>query len=110
MNHRPPLRRSTQISLQPVSRLDGPFDGSLQGPVLSISKPEPKPESRLESRFESKPERKRPFIEDFNMEHSCSNVTVALRAFSTTGDSLEQAKSRNPAILTMNAPSCVYLG
>jgi hypothetical protein len=70
--------------------------------VLSISKPDSRPESRAE--------KNRPFLEDFNMEHSCSNVTVALRSFSAAGDPGEQAKLRNPAMLSMNTPSCVYLG
>jgi hypothetical protein len=33
-----------------------------------------------------------------------------LRAFSASSESGEQAKSRNPAMLSMNTPSCIYLG
>jgi hypothetical protein len=94
MNHRSPIRRSTQISLKPVGRPEGS--------AISVSKPESRPESRAE--------RKRPFVEDFNMEHTCSNVTVALMAFSAGSDPGEQARSRNPALLSMNTPSCIYLG
>ena len=65
---------------------------------------------KLESGSKSGSERERPFLEDFNMEHSCSNVTVALKAFSAGSDAGEQARSRNPAALSMNTPSCVYLG
>jgi hypothetical protein len=94
MKHRSPIRPSVEISLKPAGRPDGP--------VLSISKPE--------SRTESTTEKKRPFVEDFNMEHSCTTVTVALIAFSAGSDAGEQAKSRNPAALSMNTPSCIYLG
>jgi hypothetical protein len=94
MKHKSPIRHSIEISLQPVGQPDGPF--------LSITRPE--------SRTESTTEKKRPFVEDFNMEHSCSNVTVALIAFSAGSDAGEQARSRNPAALSMNTPSCVYLG
>jgi hypothetical protein len=94
MKHRSPIRHSAQISLKQAGRLEGA--------ILSNSKPESMPESRAG--------RKRPFVEDFNMEHSCSNVIVALRAFSAGSESGEQAKSRNPALLSMNTPSCIYLG
>jgi hypothetical protein len=94
MNHRSPIRRSSQALLKPAGRPEGP--------VISIPEPESRPESRTE--------RKRTFVEDFNMEHSCSNVTVALRAFSAGSESGEQAKSRNPALLSMNTPTCIYLG
>jgi len=94
MKHRSPTRHSAQISLQQASLPEGA--------MLSISRPQSMPQSS--------PEGKRPFVEDFNMEHSCSNVTVALRAFSAGSESGEPAKSRNPAVLSMNTPSCVYLG
>ncbi|MGO9337538.1 MAG: hypothetical protein ACLPY1_08535 [Terracidiphilus sp.] len=94
MEHRSPNRHSAQISLQPAGRANAA--------MLSIAKSDSKPESR--------PEMKRPFFEDFNMEHSCSNVAVVLRAFSAAGDSGEQNKLRNPAALSMNTPSCIYLG
>ena len=94
MKHPSPLRRSAMITLQKAGRPEGA--------VLSVSRPEPRPESLSE--------RKRPFLEDFNMEHSCSNVTVALRAFSAASESGEQARSRNPAALSINTPTCVYLG
>jgi hypothetical protein len=41
------------------------------------------------------------------MEHSCSNVTVSLRAFSDAQDS---ATSRSRFAHSLNSPSCVYLG
>jgi len=44
------------------------------------------------------------------MEHSCSNVTADLISFSAGSDQLEQLKSRNLNALSMNTPSCVYLG
>jgi hypothetical protein len=94
MKHRSLIRHSAEISFKQAGRP--------HGAVLSISKPQ--------SMSESRAERKRTFLEDFNMEHSCSNVTVALRAFSASSESGEQAKSRNPAVLSMNTPSCVYLG
>jgi len=73
-----------------------------EGPGFPISKTESRPESRAE--------RKRPFVEDFNMEHSCSNVTAGLIAFSAASDPTEPGKSRNSSALTLNTPSCVYLG
>jgi hypothetical protein len=94
MNHRSPIRRNTQISLKPAHRSEGS--------VFSMATPDSAPESMAE--------RKRPFVEDFNMEHSCSNVTVALRAYSAASDAGEQGRSRNPAALSMNTPSCIYLG
>jgi hypothetical protein len=94
MKYQSPIRHSIEISLKPAARPDGP--------VLSISKPESRPEFTTE--------KKRTFVEDFNMEHSCSNVTVALKAFSTGTDAGEQSRSRNPTALSMNTPSCVYLG
>jgi len=90
MKHKSPIRHSIEISLKPAGRPEGA--------VLSISRPE------------SATAKKRTFVEDFNMEHSCSNVTVALKAFSAGSDAGEQARSRNPAALSMNTPSCVYLG
>jgi hypothetical protein len=94
MKHRSPTRHSAQISLKQASRP--------AGAVISISMPDSRPEAWAE--------KQRPFLEDFNMEHSCSNVTVALRAFSAASEPGEQARSRNPAMLSMNTPSCIYLG
>lgn len=94
MKHTSPIRHPAQISLKPAGRSESS--------VLSISKPESRPESSVE--------RKRPFVEDFNIEHSCSSVTVALKAFSAGSEIGEQSKSKNQAALSMNTPTCVYLG
>jgi hypothetical protein len=90
MNHRSIDQRSTQNPLKPPSRTDGA--------IFS--------QAALESHGQSK----QPFLEDFNMEHSCSNLAVALISFSVTAESMEAAKSRNPCALPTNSPSCVYLG
>ena len=93
MKHRSPVHHSAQISLKQASRHDGV--------ALSISKPDSRPESRAE--------KNRPFLEDFNMEHSCSNLTVKLKAFSVAVEAMDSSASRNPHAST-NLPSCVYLG
>jgi hypothetical protein len=94
MIRRPPIRLAAQISLKP--------GGQHAGAQVSPVRPESRPESRSD--------RKRPFLEDFNMEHSCSNVTVALRAFSVSSDPVEPGKSRSISALSTNTPSCIYLG
>jgi hypothetical protein len=91
MNRRPPIRLAPH----------NPHKSGSQHAVAA---------ARTESRPESRSDRKQPFLEDFNMEHSCSNVTVALRAFSASSDPGEQSKSRSINALTMNTPSCIYLG
>jgi hypothetical protein len=87
MNHRTTNRRGTQNPAQTASRPQG----------AGFSK----------TKMETRSERTQPFVEDFNMEHCCSAVTVALIAFSANSDS---AESRNPYTQSMNLPSCVYLG
>jgi hypothetical protein len=44
------------------------------------------------------------------MEHSCSNVTVKLKAFSAAAEAMDSSVSRNSYGTSMNLPSCVYLG
>jgi hypothetical protein len=61
------------------------------------------------STIELNPSTKRAFVEDFNMEHSCSNLTVKLKAFSVAVEAMDSSASRNPHAST-NLPSCVYLG
>jgi hypothetical protein len=90
MNHRSVNRRASQKSPRPADRPEG----------TGFSK----------NKLESKTERKQPFLEDFNMEHSCGNVTVALIAFSAAVDSMESGTSRNQHAYSVNVPSCVYLG
>jgi hypothetical protein len=87
MNHRYAHRSATQISPSTNSR--------------------PETKSLSKCKTDSKREMNRPFIEDFNMEHSCSAVTVSLIAFS---DSLESATTRNPYTQSASSPTCVYLG
>lgn len=58
----------------------------------------------------SNTESRRPFIEDFNMEHCCSGVTAALMAFSANSDSGDASASRTSYLQPINPPSCVYLG
>jgi hypothetical protein len=51
-----------------------------------------------------------PFVEDFNMEHCCSAVSVALLAISADSNAMDPRIPRNPHAHPFNAPSCVYLG
>jgi hypothetical protein len=90
MNHRSVNQRSNQNPLRATHRTDGAIFSN--------------------AGLESSSQKRQPFVEDFNMEHSCSNVAVALIAFSVSADSMEAAKSRNPFALPTNSPSCVYLG
>jgi hypothetical protein len=62
------------------------------------------------STMETKGSTKRAFVEDFNMEHSCSSITVKLKAFSAAVEAMDSSVSRNPHGASMNLPSCVYLG
>lgn len=90
MNHRIISRRGPQGPLRQASRMDGA--------ISSLGK------------LDGKSDRRQAFLEDFNMEHCCSTVTVKLLAFSASADALEQASSRNPYSQPVNSPSCVYLG
>jgi hypothetical protein len=87
MNHRSPAQRAHQ-------------------PAPTAGAP---PETGAHTSTKAKSTGKTPqaFIEDFNMEHSCSNVTVSLRAFSDAADS---SATRNKLAHSANSPSCVYLG
>jgi hypothetical protein len=52
---------------------------------------------------------RRTFLEDFNMEHSNSNIAVKLLAFSAAAEAME-AGSRGSYAGAMPPPSCVFLG
>jgi hypothetical protein len=82
MNHRSMNRSTAQNPLQPASSRN----------------PKSRPEPTVAAR--------RPFIEDFNMEHCCSGVTAALMAFSASSDPAEAGTPRK----AYAPPSCVYLG
>jgi hypothetical protein len=62
------------------------------------------------SSMETKGSTKRAFVEDFNMEHSCSNITVKLKAFSAAAEAMDSSVSRNSYGPSSSLPSCVYLG
>ncbi|HEY6848151.1 MAG TPA: hypothetical protein VI320_18365 [Terracidiphilus sp.] len=62
------------------------------------------------SSMETKGSTKRAFVEDFNMEHSCSNITVKLKAFSAAAEAMDSSASRNSYGSSSSLPSCVYLG
>jgi hypothetical protein len=62
------------------------------------------------STVETKGSTKRAFVEDFNMEHSCSNITVKLKAFSAAVEAMDSSASRNSYGASIGLPSCVYLG
>jgi hypothetical protein len=87
MNHRSPTQRAHQPA---------PTAGAHAESKAHIS-----------TKAESVGKARQAFVEDFNMEHSCSNVTVSLRAFSDAADS---ATTRNKFAHSSNSPSCVYLG
>ena len=59
---------------------------------------------------EAKSSANRAFVEDFNMEHSRSNVSVKLMAFSAPAEAMESGASRNSYGPSKTLPSCVYLG
>jgi hypothetical protein len=86
------------------------------GPVGSVnrcatqSSPRPATTRGSKTKLESMTESRRPFVEDFNMEHCCSGVTAALMAFSANSDSAEAGASRKAYAYPINPPSCVYLG
>lgn len=100
MNHRIVNRRGTQNQPRPAGRPEG----------AGFSK----------AALESKGDGQQAFFEDFNMEHSCSNIAAGLMAFSARTESAraESARtestdggaSRNPCGPPVNSPSCVYLG
>lgn len=87
MNHRIANRRGSQNPPKAAGRSDGTR--------ISINK------------LETRSERRQAFLEDFNMEHCRSTVSVALLAFSNGSDSVEPRKSFTQPV---NSPSCVYLG
>ena len=93
MNHRSGNRCATPSSSRQMGRAQG----------AGFSK------TKLESRGESMNERQRPFLEDFNMEHSFSGVTVTLISVSGS-DPKETGSPRNPYAHSMTSPNCVYLG
>jgi hypothetical protein len=82
-------RRSTQPSLGPLGRSEGP--------VLSKVSSELRTEAR------------RSFIEDFNMEHS-SCTTVTRVAISTGSDWEETPAPGRRHTQNQHSPSCVYFG
>jgi hypothetical protein len=90
MKHRSSNLRTSQIPAIRVSH------AAANKPTRN--KPEPNSESN------------QPFLEDFNMEHCCSAVAVALIASSANVDSMDPRIPRNPHAHPFNAPSCVYLG
>jgi len=87
MNHRSPTQRAQHSAPRTVTH------------------PESTAQTNIAVESSGKP--RQAFVEDFNMEHSCSNVTVSLRAFSDAQDS---ATSRSRFAHSLNSPSCVYLG
>jgi len=90
MNHRSVNRRVPQNSHRPVGRPEG----------TGFSRTTP----------ELKGERQRPFVEDFNMEHSYSGVAVSVITNSARSDSADSGTSRGGYADPMNSLSCVYLG
>jgi hypothetical protein len=90
MNQLSAHRHVSQKPPQPISRRTQP--------ALSTSRPESNAAST------------QPFVEDFNMEHCGSAVSVGLLAFSADADAMDPRSPRNPHAHALNAPSCVYLG
>jgi len=90
MNHRSINRRAPQSSHRPAARPEG----------TGFSRNTP----------ESSGESQRPFVEDFNMEHSFSGVAVSSMTNSARSNSSESGTPRRGYAEPMNSLSCVYLG
>jgi len=90
INHRSVNRRTPQSSHRPSGRAEAPGFSMMM--------------------MDSKGEAKRPFVEDFNMEHCFSGATLTLMAISASSDVAESSKPRSGYADLMNLPSCVYLG
>jgi hypothetical protein len=90
MNDRSLTQRTTQNPVRPLNRQ--------AASTLVKSNPQQNGESH------------QPFVEDFNMEHCCSAVSVALLAISADSNAMDPRIPRNPHAHPFNAPSCVYLG
>jgi hypothetical protein len=52
----------------------------------------------------------RPFVDDFDLEHSFSGVSVTLKAISASSEAVATAAPRKPRTYDMNSPNCVYIG
>lgn len=60
---------------------------------------------------ESSNEKRQPFIEDFNMEHSSSYAAGGPRVATSAGSaSRESAPTRSSYSQNQHSPNCVYLG
>lgn len=90
MNHRSASRSATQRSPGPVGRSEAA--GCSMG----------KPEFIRGSQHS--------FLEDFNLEHSLSGVTITLFAISASADPAQSGLQRSTEARELISPSCVYLG
>jgi hypothetical protein len=69
----------------------------------SLLRPIGRPDASTRNRTNAKFTNSRTFVEDFNMEHSSSGVTVSLIT-------REPSVARSQNAYVVNSPSCVYLG
>jgi hypothetical protein len=52
----------------------------------------------------------RPFVEDFNLEHSLAGASITQITISASAGFLESAKPGNSHAYKLNSPNCVYIG
>jgi hypothetical protein len=50
------------------------------------------------------------FVEDFNLEHSFSGVSITLLAISASSDFVESGTIGDPSAYDLHSPNCVYIG
>jgi hypothetical protein len=89
MNHRIVERSGVQNPLLPT--------GHTNGTVSSAIKPNARGENKIS------------FVEDFNMEHSASGISVTWLS-AAASDSARPGRSRSARAHQKSAPSCIYLG
>ena len=90
MNHRSANRSAAQRSSVQVSRSESA--------TCSRIKPD------------SKRPREHSFFEDFNLEHSRSDVSIAVFARSAGADPAQPGQQRTADAREVRSPSCVYVG
>ncbi len=51
-----------------------------------------------------------PFVDDFNFEHSFTDVSITQIAISASADFAAPAKHRNHRTYDLDSPNCAYIG
>src|ERR1019366_5944604 len=89
-NHLSVRRDKVQHSLRPVCHTEGTNFSEM--------------ESRLASANPL------PFVEDFNLEHFFSGISITQVVISASSDFTEPRTPRNPSACDLSSPNCVYIG